>query len=103
MLAGHERRRPFAYTANAAAGTISGFLVAKDGSLALLDPSGATAVIGTGSHPLDEAVSTDGEYLYDLADGFHGLRGFAIGPDGSLASDQGVDGLPAGTIGLAAS
>ena len=36
----------FAYTANAAGGTISGFSVGQDGSLALLDPSGATASLG---------------------------------------------------------
>ena len=34
-------------------GTISGFTVGNDGSLALLTPGGATANLGASSHPLD--------------------------------------------------
>jgi 6-phosphogluconolactonase len=93
----------FAYTANAGAGTISGFTVGRDGSLALLTPDGATANLGTGSHPLDEAVTTDGRYLYNLTDGQHVITGLRIGADGSLTTVSATENLPVGTIGIAAS
>ena len=76
----------YAYTANGGGGTISGFTVGDDGSLALLTPGGATASIGATSHPLDTSISKDGRYLYNLTDGFHMITGFAIGDDGSLTN-----------------
>ncbi len=91
----------YAYTANAAAGTISGFSVGHDGGLALLDPSGATGVLGAGSHPLDEALSNNGRYLFNLTDGLHAVSVFAIAADGSLAFSGSVP-VPAGAAGLAA-
>jgi 6-phosphogluconolactonase (cycloisomerase 2 family) len=91
----------YAYTANAAAGTISGFAVGHDGSLALLDPTGATGVLGAGSHPLDEAVSNNGRFLYNLTDGLHAVSVFAIAADGSLTLAGSVP-VPAGAAGLAA-
>jgi 6-phosphogluconolactonase len=92
----------FAYTANAGSGTISGFAVGHDGSLTLLDADGATANLGTGSHPLDEAVSSDGRFLYNLTDGQHLITAMRIGVDGRLTT-VGVTGtLPAGTVGIAA-
>jgi 6-phosphogluconolactonase len=91
----------YAYTANAAAGTISGFLVAQDGSIALLDPSGASASLGSNSHPLDEAVSNNGQFLYNLTDGLHTISGFLIAEDGTLVSAGSVP-VPAGAAGLAA-
>jgi 6-phosphogluconolactonase (cycloisomerase 2 family) len=93
----------YAYTANAGGGTISGFAVGRDGSLTLLDANGATATIGAGSHPLDEAVSGNGRFLYNLTDGFHTISGFWIGEDGSLTPLGTIGGLPVGAIGLAAS
>ena len=93
----------YAYTANAGSGTLSGFSVAADGSLALLNPSRISAALGAGSHPLDEAVSGNGNFLYDLADGQHGITGFSIGADGSLTQVGFNGGLPAGTVGLIAS
>jgi 6-phosphogluconolactonase (cycloisomerase 2 family) len=93
----------FAYTANAGSGTISGFSIAPNGSIALLDASGATGSFGAGSHPLDEAISSDGQFLYVLVDGHHTVGGFRIGADGSLTSLGEVGSLPAGTVGLAAS
>ena len=91
----------YAYTANAAAGTISGFSVGQDGSLALLDASGASASLGSTSHPLDEAVSNNGQFLYNLTDGLHTISGFRIAEDGSLVSTGSVP-VPAGAAGLAA-
>jgi 6-phosphogluconolactonase len=80
----------FAYTANGGSGTISGFAIGHDGSLALLAPSGVSADLGAGSHPLDESISNDGRYLYNLTDGSHAITGFRIAADGSL--------VPAGTV-----
>jgi 6-phosphogluconolactonase (cycloisomerase 2 family) len=93
----------WAYTANAGAGTISGFSIAPDGSIALLDASGATGSFGAGSHPLDEAVSSDGHFLYVLVDGHHTIGGFRVNADGSLTPLGEVGTLPAGAVGLAAS
>ena len=93
----------FAYTANAAAGTISGFAIARDGSIELLAPSGVSGSFGAGSHPLDEAVSADGRYLYVLVDGHHTIGGFRVNADGSLTALGEVGTLPAGSVGLAAS
>ena len=74
----------YAYTANAGAGTISGFAIGHDGSIALLDPSGVSGSFGAGSHPLDEAFSSDGRYLYVLVDGHHTVGGFRVNGNGSL-------------------
>jgi 6-phosphogluconolactonase len=90
----------YAYTANAGAGTISGFSV-DHGALTLLAADGSSAAFGAGSHPLDEAVSENGQFLYVLVDGFHSLAGFRIGEDGGLTPAASVTGLPAGTMGLA--
>jgi 6-phosphogluconolactonase len=89
----------FAYTANAGAGSISEFTVSRTGALTLF---GAPTVIGAGSHPLDEAVGSDGSTLYDLVDGFHQLQAFRINADGTLLADGPISGLPAGAMGLAA-
>lgn len=91
----------YAYTANAAAGTISGFSVGHDGSLALLDATGASASLGSTSHPLDEAVSNNGQFLYNLTDGLHTISAFRIAEDGSLVSVGSVS-VPLGALGLAA-
>lgn len=93
----------FAYTANAGGATISGYSIAANGALTLLDPDGATAVLGAGAHPLDEAVSSDGRFLYVLVDGRHSLAGYRIAADGSLTLLGEVGALPAGAVGLASS
>jgi 6-phosphogluconolactonase (cycloisomerase 2 family) len=94
----------FAYTANGGSGTLSGFRVGADGTLTLLDPSGVTANIGAGSHPLDETVTRHGgRFLYNLTDGLHRITGFRIGHDGSLSQVDVTTGLPVGAAGIVAS
>jgi 6-phosphogluconolactonase len=93
----------YAYTANGGAGTISGFTVGNDGSLALLNPGGVTANIGAGTHPLDESITKDGGLLYNLTDGAHRISAFWIGKDGSLTAAGTTLGLPVGAAGIAAS
>jgi len=93
----------YAYTANAGSGSLSGFSVSPSGALTLLDASGVTASFGAGSHPLDETVSTNGEFLYNLTDGLHRITGFRINANGSLTQVDQIAGLPVGAAGIAAS
>jgi 6-phosphogluconolactonase (cycloisomerase 2 family) len=72
----------FAYTANAGAGSIGAYTVAPDGTLAVL---GTTLVENNpASHPLDEGVSVNQDYLYVLADGLSQIVGYQVGDNGSL-------------------
>jgi 6-phosphogluconolactonase len=96
----HDQR--FAYTANAGSGTISGFEIATDGSLHLLASNGISGVVGTGSHPVDMAVSRDGKFLFSLANGNGTLGIFRVKADGSLAAPSFASGLPTSSAGLAA-
>ncbi|MEO5901415.1 MAG: 3-carboxymuconate cyclase [Ilumatobacteraceae bacterium] len=93
----------FAYTANAGAGTLSGFAVGRDGSLTLLAADGISASFGAGSHPLDEIVTSDGQYLYNLTDGLHVINGLRIGNDGTLTQASTSTVVPAGSVGIVAS
>ncbi len=74
----------FAYAANAASGTISGYRVGENGNLALLSPNGINGVTGSGSHPIDMSFSSDGRFLYVLSSGNSMINAFSINPDGSL-------------------
>ncbi len=88
----------FAYTANTASGTITGYRV-DDGRLALLQPSGVSAT--SGSSPFDLAVSPDGHFLYNLASGSNEIVAFVLHADGSLTPAGTATGLPASDAGLA--
>jgi 6-phosphogluconolactonase (cycloisomerase 2 family) len=96
-----SRNNRFAYTANGGSGTITGFSVDSDGSIALLDPSGVGAGLGGTSHPLDLSLSNDGRYLYNLTDGSHAVTGFRVEDDGSL-TPAGTIAIPVGAAGIAA-
>ncbi len=91
----------FAYAANAASGTISGYRVSEAGRLALLNASGINGIIGAGSHPIDMGLSKNDRYLYVLASGNNTINAFAVRPDGSLAFIASYS-SPAGASGLAA-
>ena len=88
----------FAYTGNAQGGSISGFAVARNGSISLLDADGATARVGPGA--TDLALSGSSRYLYELVRS--NIFAFRIQADGHLAPLGPIGGLPAGTVGLAA-
>ena len=92
----------FAYTTNTGSGSISGYRVAKDGSLTLRDADGRTGDTGAGSAPLDMSLSRDGRYLYTLNSGNGTIGAFSVGSDGELAAFAGISGLPAGANGMAA-
>ncbi len=89
----------FGYTANAQGGSISGFAIANDGSIGLIDADGRTAVVGGGN--IDLAVSGNSRFLYQL-NGNRSISGFRIEVDGHLTAVGNVAGLPASTVGLAA-
>ena len=92
----------YAYTTNAGSGSVSGYRIAHDGSLTLLDADGRTGDTGAGSAPIDAGFSANGRYLYVLTAGSHEIVPFALNADGSLTELAAVTGLPAGMVGLAA-
>ncbi len=89
----------FGYTANAQGGSISGFAIANDGSISLIDANGRTAVVGAGN--IDLAISENSRYLYEL-NGNRSISGFRVEADGHLTAVGNVVGLPASTVGLVA-
>ena len=91
----------YAYAANAASGTISGYQVHHNGKLSLLRLDGIDADTGSGSHPLDMGLSKGNDFLYVLTSGNSMINEFAVNPDGSLTS-LGTVSSPAGATGLAA-
>ena len=93
----------FAYATNAGSGTISGYRIAPNGHIALLNDTGVTASTGPTTHPLEMAFSPNDQYLYALDAGTQTLSAFAISGDGALSSVNlsGVH-LQAGAVGLAA-
>ena len=74
----------WAYTGNAS-GSISGFAVARDGSLTALTPGGPTALV---TAPRDLDFSRDGRFLYVVSPGNATapaqVTGFQVGRDGAL-------------------
>ncbi|MGZ4739931.1 MAG: beta-propeller fold lactonase family protein [Ilumatobacteraceae bacterium] len=97
MIASRDGR--FAFTTNAASGTISSYRIARDGSLTLV-----AAVAGTpGTGPTDIAQSSDGRFLYARVRNGD-VAAFAVGFDGSLTSLGAATGATSiGPSGLAAS
>jgi len=90
----------FAYTANTGSGTVSGYRVAHDGSIALLDPSGVTAQAGAA--PSDAAQSESSRGLFVLSQGSGTIEAYRIHGDGSLTTVDVAAGVPASATGLAA-
>jgi 6-phosphogluconolactonase len=90
----------FAYTANADSGSIGRYAVAPDGTLTAL---GSTVVENNpASHPLDESVSANQDYLYVLANGLSEIVGYRVGTDGSLTQVTAAP-VAAGSGGIGAS
>jgi 6-phosphogluconolactonase len=90
----------YAYAANAASGTISGYRVRDNGKLALLSPDGINGVTGAGSHPIDMGFGGHGHFLYVLASGNNTINAFQVHEDGSLSLIDSYS-SPAGASGLA--
>ncbi len=92
----------FAYTTNTGSGNVSGYRVGFNGALRLLNVDGQTANTGSGSTPLDAAISNDARFLYVLTPGTTNIQGFAISLDGSLNPLSQVPGIPSSASGLIA-
>jgi 6-phosphogluconolactonase len=90
----------YTYTTNTGSNSISGYRIASNGALTLLDADGKTA--NTGAGPLDLALAKNSRILYSLNSGVPEIQGFAVNGDGSLDPLGTVGGLPAGSVGLAA-
>jgi 6-phosphogluconolactonase (cycloisomerase 2 family) len=90
----------YCYTTNAVSNSISGYKVADDGSISLLDANGVTAV--TGASPVDMAMSRDSKYLYSLNSADGSVSAFKIANNGGLVSLGVTGGIPLGASGLAA-
>ncbi|HET7489678.1 MAG TPA: beta-propeller fold lactonase family protein [Acidimicrobiales bacterium] len=89
----------FAYAGNAGTNSVTGYRVAPDGSLAVLDADGKTASAAAGV--TDLALSRNSRFLYGrLSNRTVGV--WAVAADGSLADLGPVPGLPAGAAGIAA-
>jgi 6-phosphogluconolactonase len=90
----------FTYTTNAGSGTVSGYRIAFDGTITLLDADG---VIGnTGNGDIDMALSNNGRYLFTLNSGDDTISAFRVHANGSLSPLPGASGIPDGANGLAA-
>ena len=92
----------FVYTTNTGSGSISGYGVGMDGTLILLNADGMTASTGSGSAPIDAAVSNDSRFLYALTPGSTSIQGFAIDVNGALTAVSQPVGIPASAAGLIA-
>lgn len=96
------RNGKYAYVSNAGSGTLSGYNIARNGSIALHDADGRTGDTGAGSVPIDIAMSNNSRYIYSLNAGNGTLGAFRIRSDGALVPMPGISGIPAGANGLAA-
>lgn len=89
----------FTYIANPAAGTLTGYIIARDGSLSLLDADGSTA---EANDPRDMALSRGARYLYALNNRGASVAGWRVRANGSLTPVDTVDGIPEFSVGIAA-
>ena len=99
VLAKNDR---FAYVSNTKSGTISAYSIDNGGRIALIGADGVAADTGTGSKPIDMAVSKNDRFLYVLEGGTASLGVIRVESNGSLTVLPDVTGLPATAVGLAA-
>jgi 6-phosphogluconolactonase len=94
------RNGRYAYTTNTGSASVTGLALARNGTVGLLDADGFTAQAG--NTPIDAALSRNARFLYVLNGGDGSLSAYRVSAHGSLTPLPGVNGLPAGTNGLAA-
>jgi 6-phosphogluconolactonase len=90
-----------AFVTNFGDGTISTYTIRDDGSIELRDAVAATTVAGEPGIR-DEALSTDGRYLYALHADARCVFAWQVEDDGTLSALGSANGLPATAAGLAA-
>lgn len=91
----------YAYTANAVSNSLSGYAIAKNGAISLLNANGVTA--STDAHPLDLAFSDGSRFLYALANGAGTVDAYRVNGNGSLTPLGSAGSLPPNSTGLVAS
>jgi 6-phosphogluconolactonase len=91
-----------AFVTNFGDGTISTYAIGTDGSIELREAVAARTVDGMPGIR-DEALSSDGEYLYALHADTGRVFGWKVGAGGELAPVGSANGLPLTAAGLAAS
>jgi 6-phosphogluconolactonase (cycloisomerase 2 family) len=89
----------FLYTTNAGSGTVSGYSIRPDGTIALLDSDGVTGTTGGGV--TDVTLTINGRYLYALRSGAGAIAIFRVEEHGALTSLGSVP-VQAGANGIAA-
>jgi len=82
--------------------SITGFAIAANGALTILDANGRKTATGAGSFPMDLDTSADGGFLYVLAAGTDCIVVYAIGAGWSLSQRPSIGGLPGAANGLVA-
>jgi len=92
----------FVYVTNFGDCTISSYAIAADGTIELAEAVAGSTRLGEAG-VRDEAISTDGRYLYALDADAHKVHGWRIDEDGRLSEIGAADGLPSTVAGLAAS
>jgi len=97
-----SRNGRYAYTTNTGSSSITGYRIARNGALSLLDANGVTAPTGSGSAPIDVATSSDGKFLFALSPNVGTISSFRVGNDGSLRVGLRIDGIPSSASGLVA-
>jgi 6-phosphogluconolactonase (cycloisomerase 2 family) len=90
----------YVYATNAGSSSLSSFAAGNDGSLSVSEA--VAGMTGSGSAPIDAALSSNSKFLYEMNSKTNTIRGFGVGHDGSLQEINTVSGLPTGTAGLAA-
>src|SRR5262249_60840262 len=86
----------YAYTTNTGSNSISGYAIAGNGALSLLNADGLTAT--TRAHPLDLAMSDGSHFLYAVAAGAAPIDAYRLNGNGSLTPIRSAGGLaPGGT------
>jgi 6-phosphogluconolactonase len=91
----------FVFVTNFGDGTVSSYAISADGSIELRDAVAAQTVEGEPGLR-DEALSSDGQYLYALHSDTGRVFGWKVGEEGSLAAVGSANGLPLTAAGLAA-
>lgn len=93
----------FAYTTNAASGTVAGFAIDASGHLTPLTPGAPTGVSGTGATPLD-LDHVGSSFIYTLEAGTGTIGAFVVSTDGTLSAlaDTPAGAPASGLQGLAA-
>ncbi|MGH7713449.1 MAG: lactonase family protein, partial [Gemmatimonadaceae bacterium] len=90
----------YAYVTNTGSNTISGYRLAANGTLSLLNDDGVTAT--TMSAPIDAAFSRGSQFLYTLDRASGAISIFAVNANGSLTNIGAQTGLPTTSYGLVA-